>query len=388
MDKIKKYETVIKAQAGVLYLEGAPGTGKTAIAETIAKQNGWAYEQFILSQMDSADVAGIPAKDNIEVNGTRTTVTKRTVPEWAIRANERPTLVNFDELNRAPIECRNAALQILNERRVGNFDLNDNVYFISTGNIGEDGERSDGTEVEEMDSALWGRLIYMPHDLYYKEWKELYANNNVWNEVLSYLDKSPEHFMKIFKDSRMNATPRSWTNFSKFIERTADNYDEKVVLAKEFAKHYIGPQIASAFNTFLEEKQLININRVIDDWGDVKDTVKNFDRSRHSRLLHELEKKDLAKLTLAQAENLCNFFDCLHPDERMGAIVQNIFNRGSFDVGNFNATTQNIISSGDYEKIKRSKRIKKEEKVIAYVLTRYIQDAFTYFDSLEGENND
>ena len=319
-EMINDYTKLIKAKAGVLYLEGAPGTAKTAIAEQIAKNEGWQYFQFILSQVDSADVAGIPHKH--EVEGQVCTV--RTVPDWAILANKKPTLVNFDELNRAPIECRNAALQILNERRVGNYKLNDDVYFISTGNIGEDGNRSDGAEVEEMDSALWGRLIYMPHEMPYVTWKEMYGKNNVWNEVIAFLDSKPEYFVKQFENSKMNASPRTWTNLSKFILNTSESNDERIALSSRFAKNFIGPSVASAFNQYLEEKQLININSIINEWPRVGETVKKFDRSRYSQLISELDKKDVSSFNKTQTKNLIKFLEIVDPDERAKVLLSHV----------------------------------------------------------------
>ena len=340
MNRVEKYELIIKSQAGVLYLEGAPGTGKTAIAKQIAEKNGWNYVQFILSQVDSSDIAGIPHKKT--VNGI--TLTIRTVPEWAYKANNsnKPTLVNFDELNRAPIENRNAALQILNERQVGDCKLNDNIYFIATGNIGDDGSRSDGTEVDEMDSAMWGRLVYMNHEQYFPEWKEAYGKEHVWDEILQYLENVPEHLNKSFQENcRVNANPRTWTNLSNFITRTTDDYDERIVLAKEFAKSYIGPQIAGDFNRYLEEKQLININSVLDEWDRVKPTVEKFDRSRISRLIHEFNtKKKLHNLSDTQMRNLFDFLKCVHDDERANLIFQIIFKSVTFTI---EFTTDNIL---------------------------------------------
>lgn len=379
MNMIDKYEKLVKAQAGVLYLEGPPGSAKTAISEEMAKKNGWQYFQFILSQVDSADVAGIPHKH--EVKGQICTV--RTVPDWAIKANEQPTLVNFDELNRAPVECRNAALQILNERKVGDYPLNDNVYFISTGNIGEDGNRSDGAEVEEMDTALWGRLIYMPHEMPYVTWKEMYGKENIWHEVIAYLDSKPEHFEKNFEESKMNANPRTWTNFSHFIIRSSSDYDEQVALAKEFAKNFIGPQIAGSFNQYLEEKQLININSILDEWGRVKSTVQKFDRSRYSQLIAELNKKDATQFNKTQTKNLVKFLNMVHDDEKSNAVINNVLSNVDLSSEEAKEKIIKAIKADNPEDVWNMK-MKKVEKPIYHLVAEFWDVIEAYLESTES----
>jgi len=386
-EMIEDYTKLIKAKAGVLYLEGAPGTAKTAIAEAIAEKEDWQYFQFILSQVDSADVAGIPHKH--EVEGQVCTV--RTVPDWAILANKKPTLVNFDELNRAPLECRNAALQILNERRVGNYKLNDDVYFISTGNIGEDGNRSDGAEVEEMDSALWGRLIYMPHDMPYITWKKMYGQNNIWNEVIAFLDSKSEYFVKQFENSKMNANPRTWTNFSKFICATSDDYEERIVLSNKFAKNFIGPSIASAFNQYLEEKQLININSVLNEWNRVGETVKKFDRSRHSQLIAELDKKDIAKLNKTQTNNLVKFLDIIDPDERAKVLMDHVIEKFESLMSSdedFSDKIADFIRDGHDTSEVWNLKIKKADKVFFFFIVKYWSIIHNYLMANTEEKND
>ncbi len=94
---------------------------------------------------------------------------KHVVPEWAIKANMKPSIIHFEELNRSTLQVRNAALQLLLEREIGAFfKFNKNVFMLSSGNLGEE----DGTDVEEFDQALNNRLIHYTHDMPFPEWKK------------------------------------------------------------------------------------------------------------------------------------------------------------------------------------------------------------------------
>ncbi len=114
-------------------------------------------------------------------------------PKWAYKANEAPTIIHFEELNRSTLAVRNAALQMLLEREIGAFfKFNSNVMMCASGNLGEE----DGTDVEEFDQALNNRLIHIEHTMPYPEWVEQYANDNVCPVIVQFLKTHTEHYYK------------------------------------------------------------------------------------------------------------------------------------------------------------------------------------------------
>jgi MoxR-like ATPase len=174
-------------KSGVVYLEGRPGEGKSSIIRSIAQKTNRKFFDIRLSQMDETDIGLFPFVD------TNEKCLNYVVPRWAVEANKQPSIILFDELNRAQLPIRNAALQILLDRKIGwDFLFNDDVLFFAAGNVGE----SDGCDVEEFDAALWGRLIHVKHSLTIDEWIDGFAKENVWEVVVSYLKAFPQELYK------------------------------------------------------------------------------------------------------------------------------------------------------------------------------------------------
>ena len=173
--KERKYFSVMWAKYGVLNITSKPGVAKSAIGKSIAEKMGFRYMDIRLSMVDETDVGLYPNVSEVDVNGKMVKCLDFVVPRWAIEANKQPTIIHFEELNRASQQVRNAALQILLERQIGtDFNFNENVLMMSSGNLGDE----DGTDVEEFDSALNNRLVHINHTLAVDEWIGDFATEN------------------------------------------------------------------------------------------------------------------------------------------------------------------------------------------------------------------
>jgi MoxR-like ATPase len=104
------------AKYGVLNITSKPGVAKSAIGRSIADKMGFAYSDIRLSMVDETDVGLYPSLSEIDMDGEMVKCLDFVVPRWAVEANKRPTIIHFEELNRASQQVRNAALQILLER--------------------------------------------------------------------------------------------------------------------------------------------------------------------------------------------------------------------------------------------------------------------------------
>jgi len=315
--KEQLYFRVMWGKSGVLYIQSKPGIAKSAIARSIAKKMEYRYMDIRLSMVDETDVGLYPSVD--QVDGVK--CLDFVVPRWAVEANKQPTIIHFEELNRASLQVRNAALQILLERQIGiNFKFNDNVLMMSSGNIGDE----DGTDVEEFDNALNNRLVHFKHTLGVQEWIDGYAKENVHPVVTSYIQAFPDRLYQDPTDNtRAYATPRSWTFLSDFIVRNFGmESSPKMFLPalQEIAHGYIGNG-AQRFLQYCQEMVNLTIRDIIDRYDEVKGELTKYNRDKNTELIESLKKIDIAKLNKKQQDNVVAFLKRVSDDELVAYLL-------------------------------------------------------------------
>jgi len=341
----RKYFKMMVPQSGVLYITSKPGVGKSAISRSMAKKMGMRYMDVRLSMLDETDVGLFPNVDNITLNGGDIKVLDHVVPKWSHLANEQPTIIHFEELNRAPLAVRNAALQILLERGIGtDFEFNNNVLMMASGNLGDE----DGTDVEEFDRALNNRLIHIKHDLDAEEWIKWFAKENIHPDIVDYI-RIHKHklYVEPNENSTAHASPRSWTFLSDYI---LNNYGsiatEEVevkdeIIERQYVKWgdspqylddvgdvgmgYIGNEIVP-FLKFINNRIQININHIINDFDKVSDEIENWRknnrRDRYSEMLIDLRTIDLTELNKVKTHNIIKFLKLCGDDERVSYLTE------------------------------------------------------------------
>ncbi len=302
-------------KSGVPFLKGKPGIGKSAIINSIAKKLDFQYIDIRLSQVDETDLGLFPTT---KTNSQGNTYVEYAIPHWAILSNDRPTIIHFEELNRASLPIRNAALQILNERGIGyKFKFNENVYMVASGNLGE----QDGTEVEEFDNALKTRLLTKKYDITLQEWIDGFAAENVNKFIVNYLNSKPAEFYKFVEGEDTYATPRGWTFLSNYITTVCDENDARNILDEIYdkAQMYVGPS-ATGFLRFLEDSSLISINDILHRYDEVKNTLKKLGPVKKTELLEDLKNMKF-KFTADEIKNIHKFMGEVEQDQLGGYLI-------------------------------------------------------------------
>lgn len=318
--KERKYFAIMWAKYGVLNITSKPGIAKSAIGRSIANKMDFRYMDIRLSMVDETDVGLYPNVSEVDVDGKKVKCLDFVVPRWAIEANKQPTIIHFEELNRASQQVRNAALQILLERQIGtDFKFNDNVLMMSSGNLGDE----DGTDVEEFDSALNNRLVHIDHTLDFNDWVQDFAKENVHPMLVGYLTAHPEHMYKSSDNAKGYATPRSWTMMSEFI---VANYGmdssprEFLPLLREVAAGYVGNS-AMKFLQYCEDMMNVSIWDVLNNYDKVKNDLKKYNRDKNSELIQTLKEIDINTLTNAQIDNCVKFLKNVGDDEKTAYLL-------------------------------------------------------------------
>jgi len=326
----RKYFMTMWPKSGVMYITSKPGIAKSAIARSIAEKMGFHYMDIRLSMVDETDVGLYPNVSSIEENGNCTCINFTSnsctcsktvkcldfvVPRWAIESNKQPTIIHFEELNRAQLPVRNAALQILLERQIGTeFGFNDTVLMMASGNLGDE----DGTDVEEFDNALNNRLIHFNHTLGADEWVDNFGKENCHSAIVSFIKAYPEKLYQPPTDnSKAYATPRSWRFLSDFIIKNfGKNSSPKDFLPylQEVAHGYIGNG-AQRFLQYCQEMVNITIQDIIDRYDKVEKELDKYNRDKNSELINSLKEFDIKKLSDKQLDNVTKFLKRVGHDE-------------------------------------------------------------------------
>lgn len=339
--KERKYFSVMWGKSGVLYITSKPGVAKSAIGRSIASKMGFRYMDLRLSMVDETDVGLYPNVS--DVDGVK--CLDFVVPRWAIEANKQPTIIHFEELNRASQQVRNAALQLLLERQIGiDFKFNDTVLMMASGNLGDE----DGTDVEEFDMALNNRLIHMSHSLSVDEWITGFAEKNVHRLIVSYIKAHPEQIYKTSDNTKAYATPRSWTFLSDFIIANFGKESSPrdfLPLVKEVASSYVGNS-AMKFVQYCEDMLNINIWDVLNNYDGIKKDLQRYNRDKNSELIQTLKEIDITKLDEKQLDNAVKFLNGVGDDEKTAYllyILDNISDVSNPKLKNFLLKFQDLL---------------------------------------------
>ena len=327
--KEREYLSIMWPKYGVLFITSKPGVAKSAIGLSIARKLGFRYLDMRLSMSDESDFK-YPYLEDLEYAGKMYKVSGYAVPKWAFEANQQPTIIHFEELNRAPQFVRNAALQILLEREIGDFKFNENVLMMASGNLGDE----DGTDVEEFDSALNNRLIHVDHVLGVDEWLENFAIDKCHSLVVGYIKAHPEQIYKTSENSKGYATPRSWTMLSHFITRNfGKNASPRdfLPLLKKVSHGYVGNS-AMKFVQYCEDMLNISIQDVINNYDGIKKDLEKYNRDKNSELIQSLKEIDISTLSEKQLTNITKFLDRVGDDEKTAYLLWILDNVA--DIGN------------------------------------------------------
>ena len=323
----EKYFRMMWPTSGVLYITSKPGIAKSSMARSIAEKLNFRYIDIRLSQIDECDIGLYPSLGEVDDMKCLDHV----VPRWAIESNRQPTIIHFEELNRAPLPVRNAALQILLEREIGiDFRFNDTVLMMASGNLGAE----DNCDVEEFDRALNNRLIHVHHTLTADEWLESYANEHCHSIIRSYIKNYPE---RLYQDATENssayATPRSWTFLSDYVVKNFGmdaNPKDFLRYIGEVAHSYIGNS-STRFLSYCQDIINISIKDVLDRYDAIEKDLQNYNRDKNSELINSLKEMNISKLSDKQLSNLNKFLRNVGEDELTAYVLHVLDNGGQMD---------------------------------------------------------
>lgn len=221
------------------FIQGQPGVGKSAVVAQYAKEIGAEFIDARLAYYAPQDVQGFPYLDTIE-GGKTMRFSKPAY--WPKTANP---VIALEEFNCATRAVQNTALQLLNERRVGEHVLPDDAFVVLLGNRAED-----RVNIEKLSSAVVNRIVNIRVRLDLDSWIVWAQKNGVDPLVTAFIRFRPD-LLSTFKGATWDgvsnfASPRTWEKASHIVEHSADRHVRHALL-----DGVLGSGAASEFLGFL-----------------------------------------------------------------------------------------------------------------------------------------
>ena len=198
------------------FIQGQPGVGKSAIVAQYAAEIGAEFIDARLAYYAPQDVQGFPYLDTDE-QGIRTMRLSRPA-FWPKTENP---VIALEEFNCATRSVQNVALQLLNDRRVGDHRLPENAFVALLGNRPED-----RVHIEKLSSAVVNRIVNIRVQLSLPDWVSWAQQGGVDPLVIAFLNFRPD-LLTTFDGAKWDgisnfASPRTWEKASAILTTSSD----------------------------------------------------------------------------------------------------------------------------------------------------------------------
>lgn len=273
-------------------LEGAPGIGKTAIVQEVAKERGAKFVRVELGSLEEiGDLIGIPAKEfcMLSSDGTEIWVIEKmieeylatgfklcpncpprmtyAVPAWVPTDEDQEVLLLLDDYTRASNLFMQAIMGLVQFNEYISWKLPKKTHLLLTSN-----EDNGAMNVTSLDAAQSSRLINFKLEFDYKQYGKWMDSCHLKSEAINFMLLHNEIFDQ---SDRVNA--RTYTMFANAIQGIKDFGNtsalDKVAL---IAKGCFGDEttIGNLFVTFVHNNldKLLSAEDMLG--GEWKDTSK------------------------------------------------------------------------------------------------------------------
>lgn len=259
------YRHIVKKRP--LFIHGSPGIGKSdtvrTVARRLAREKQKPYQENVqdpaafvlidvrLSQMDPTDLTGLPFREG------DTTAYLR--PKWLPTGGE--GVVLLDELPQAPPLTQSSALQLILDRRLGDYTLPPGWAIIAAGN-----RLGDRTHSFETSTALNNRFdhatLLPPGEPAWREWMFAHQGHP---DVVAFVASNPQWLYKFDPATKDPAFPthRSWFGCSEMLAGLAPDSEAAVAQMYRLTGEAVGQGAALAFKGFLIAHKAIDLDDLL-----------------------------------------------------------------------------------------------------------------------------
>ena len=268
-DENGKYRIPVEKQRPV-FLYGAPGIGKTAIMEQIAKELDISLVAYSMTHHTRQSALGLPYIVQKEYQGKSYDISRYTMSEIIASVYDKMEesgktegILFLDEINCVSETLGPSMLQFLQYKIFGNQKVPEGWVVVTAGNPPEYNR-----SVREFDVVTMDRLkvVEVVPDLY--AWQYYAMQNGVHNAILTYLEIKKEDFYIIEStiDGKSYVTARGWEDLSEAIKL----YEEKgypvdeALIAQYLRNNRIIGEFSVYYSLYSRYRTDYQIRRILD----------------------------------------------------------------------------------------------------------------------------
>ncbi len=196
-----------------VFLWGPPGIGKSDIIKQLGVELDAHVIDVRLSLWEPTDIKGIPYFDSN--NSTMAWAPPSELPSKALASKYKNVILFLDEMNSAAPTVQAAAYQLILNRRVGTYELPDNVFLVAAGN-----RESDKGVTYRMPAPLANRFVHLEMRVDWDDYFGWATENKINKDVVGFLSFSKKDLYDFDPKSasRAFATPRTWSFVSELLD--------------------------------------------------------------------------------------------------------------------------------------------------------------------------
>lgn len=206
-NNLKQGDKASNASYLIPMLWSLPGEGKTTAVEDLADKLGAELRTVIVAQFDAGELGGFPALNQEEKMYERyAPFFMKNFPE------DKPTILFLDELPQAPGANLNIMAQLVNERRIGEHQLPNNVAIVCAGN-----PMSARAGTQQLPTHLKDRLTHLNIETDHEGFRQYALANGFRPEITGFINDRPEWLQKFDPAADACPSPRSWERVNTIL---------------------------------------------------------------------------------------------------------------------------------------------------------------------------
>ena len=300
-------------------LRGRHGIGKTQVFKQLAEETGRKYFAVYGAQLTEGDLLGIPSTVKFKnFEGETKEATNFCLPLWLLKAANEPSVIVFEEIDRAEPTVRKAFMQLACERELWDVKLHPQTVIGAAINGGPTGQHYDVLDMDPAAQDRWAIFELTPTT---EEWVQWAKDQDYPPEFIAFVNAERKHLehKSEFDPNVVYPSRRSWARFLQIIKTgglydtytkkrdNKENYSEEMKRIYFLSRSMLGEACAINLKKHLESLKVYEpldiiklgakMHKEVEDQGRLVDLVTNLINEDHySDKLSSLKTKEMNNL--------------------------------------------------------------------------------------------